>query len=68
MNDPVKNVVKGVGMATAIAGAIKLVFSGERNPETGAIDKVTLFGFVPLYDRARAGRRRARRAARKAEP
>lgn len=63
-SDPVKKTGKWVGTAGGIALALKSAFNAEWNLETGALDKLDLFG-LPLFDRKRMEARRARRAARK---
>lgn len=53
------NVAKGVG---AFVAALGLKF--ERNDE-GRVQRVDLWGVIPVYDCARVERRRARRTARR---
>lgn len=65
MNRAVDKATRLAGTAAALAGVAKLVVTAEWSEENGQIQKVKLFGFIPVFDRARMEARRARRAAKK---
>lgn len=52
---------KGAAVAGAVGGLLRVLIDVEREDGDGRVDRVTLFGLIPVYDRARRARRLARR-------
>lgn len=63
---PMDKLLRATRIVDATMGLVDLLVDVEREDNEGRIDRVTVLGFIPVFDRARGVRRRARRAARQA--